>query len=73
MFFHESDGDNDGFLTLDELTKTLRKYGFKGSDEEIRVGYSVHGQAFCASVMNLEGLLCDIAGYEDLLNSKIFW
>lgn len=37
-FFRESDSDHDGFLTMLELTKNLRKYGYDGTDEEIRVG-----------------------------------
>ena len=41
-FFHESDSDKDGFLTMHELTTTLRKYGYDGTDEEIMVGMCVH-------------------------------
>ena len=36
-FFEESDKDNDGQLTVKELTSTLRRYGYSGSDDEIRV------------------------------------
>ena len=36
-FFEESDKDNDGQLTVKELTATLRRYGYRGSDEEIMV------------------------------------
>ena len=41
-FFHESDSDKDGYLTMHELTTTLRKYGYDGTDEEIMVGMGVH-------------------------------
>ena len=41
-FFHESDSDKDGFLTMHELTTTLRKYGYDGTDEEIMVGMGMH-------------------------------
>ena len=36
-FFNESDKDGDGYLTIKELTGTLRRYGYKGNDDEIAV------------------------------------
>ena len=36
-FFREADVNNDGHLSLQELIVTLRKYGYKKSDEEIKV------------------------------------
>jgi len=35
-FFAEADADNDGYLTLDELTDILRRRGYKDSDTKIR-------------------------------------
>ena len=50
-FFHESDSDKDGFLTMRELTTTLRKYGYDGTDEEIMVGMgSTRSSAYDDSV-----------------------
>ncbi len=36
-FFREADVNNDGHLSLQELIVTLRKYGYKNRDDEIRV------------------------------------
>ena len=36
-FFHKADTDNDGFLTLQELTACLRKHGYRGTDDDIAV------------------------------------
>ena len=36
-FFRDADVNNDGHLTLQELIVTMRKYGYKKSDEEIKV------------------------------------
>ena len=40
-FFCEADVNNDGHLSLQELIVTLRKYGYKKSDEEIKV-FQIH-------------------------------
>jgi len=37
QFFHEADVDESGSLTVDEVIKTLKKAGFKGTDEKIKV------------------------------------
>ncbi len=39
-FFKEADKNKDGYLTITELTESLRRYGFKGSNEEILVSCS---------------------------------
>lgn len=36
-FFHQADTDQDGFLTLEELTECLRLHGYKGTDDYIKV------------------------------------
>ena len=36
-FFRDADVNNDGHLSLQELISTLRKYGYKKSDDEIKV------------------------------------
>ena len=36
-FFRDADVNNDGHLSLQELIVTLRKYGYKKSDAEIKV------------------------------------
>ena len=36
-FFSDADSDNDGKLTLSELTSALRQHGYTGSDEDIKV------------------------------------
>ena len=36
-FFHMADTDEDGYLSLEELTTCLRKHGYKGTDEDIQV------------------------------------
>jgi calmodulin len=36
VFFKEADKDDDGFLTIAELTRTIRRYGYKGGEAEIR-------------------------------------
>ena len=36
-FFRDADVDESGFLTIDELIVALRKGGYKGTDEQIRV------------------------------------
>jgi Ca2+-binding EF-hand superfamily protein len=35
-FFDQADQDKSGFLTMDELTATLRQNGYKDSDEKIK-------------------------------------
>lgn len=35
QFFHDADTDKDGFLSVQELTTALKKYGYKESDEKI--------------------------------------
>ena len=35
--FREADVDNNGKLSVDELTAQMRKKGFRGSDRDIRV------------------------------------
>ena len=44
-FFKEADTDKDGYLSMEELSSTLRKYGYSGSLEEIQVSImtSWHG------------------------------
>ena len=37
MFFRDADTNNDGKLTLEELTSALRHHGYTGSDEDIKV------------------------------------
>ena len=37
-FFRDADTNNDGQLTLEELTSALRHHGYTGSDEDIQVG-----------------------------------
>ena len=37
-FFRDADTNNDGKLTLEELTSALRHHGYTGSDEDIQVG-----------------------------------
>ena len=39
-FFHEADTDNDGQLSVDELTTALRNHGYTGSDLKIQVKLS---------------------------------
>ncbi len=36
-FFQEADVNNDGHLDLQELIATLKKYGYKNRDDEIKV------------------------------------
>ena len=36
-FFQEADADGSGQLTLTELAVTLRKYGYTGTDQEVKV------------------------------------
>ena len=36
-FFAEADADGSGSLTFNELLKVLRKKGYKGSDDDIKV------------------------------------
>ena len=36
-FFEEADKDKDGQLSIHELTITLRRYGYRGTQDEIRV------------------------------------
>ena len=38
--------DNDGYLSLPELTETLRKYGFRGTQKDILVR-----KTFCCHVI----------------------
>ena len=37
-FFRDADVDDSGYLTVVELIEALRKGGYKGTDEQIRVG-----------------------------------
>ena len=36
-FFIEADADGNGALTITELATTLRKYGYRGTDDQIKV------------------------------------
>ena len=36
-FFHEADKDKNGWLTVEELVKAMRKAGFEGTDDEFKV------------------------------------
>ena len=36
-FFRDADADDSGYLTIDELVTALRKGGYKGNEQQIRV------------------------------------
>ena len=36
-FFYEADKDKNGWLSIDEMIKAMRKAGFEGTDNDIRV------------------------------------
>ncbi len=53
-FFREADVNNDGHLTLNELITTLRKCGYKSSDDKIKVGTIVDTMCIILHVMVAE-------------------
>lgn len=38
-FFRESDDDNNGYLTVGELVKALKRGGYRGTERDIKVTF----------------------------------
>ena len=47
-FFREADVNGDGHLSFTELETVLKKHGYTGSDQEIKVMHA-HSFPFCLS------------------------